>query len=982
MKKRLIFLTVLLVVFAGMFAAVTVSAAAASPTAMWVEPSDTNGLPARIDVFISKTQTSSSGYGSNKVTTYTYTCMLCLPGTTVPADCALSWEGGMSAAVGTEPYDSGSCPVPGKGETTTYTFTEDKTVRKFVVTTYQGSTGVQSIFIDIDESQGTIAAMDGDSTHETCCTGRIYINGQWLNMPKIKGRGNYTWKMSKDKRAYNITLDTKIKFPGIDSDKTKKWSILSEVGDHSLLCNRVGFELAHELGVGQDTASADVWMNGEYQGCYTVTPKYDSFVSKDGYLIEDDNYQETLSVEDGGDPQFSLVGLNGNGSDYNLITVKKIGDNLLLKDGVVDESAENLLAVSAQIQNWLQDAWDAIRSEDGYNSQGKYYTDYIDIESFAKMYLMQEYVKSYDICAGSILFHRDGQTESDKLIAGPIWDLDNSLGSVQNNNNLGSAGDRRSGKGDFIPVITEYKTSIYKTLSRHADFMEEVQHQYNKYWQAFNALPSVVDEMKVEIYDSAMMNHNKVQEISNYNLHKYSGATTLESGTEYAQEMKATTSSKTDWPNYVDNLKSYVTARSLWFYNKFYDPNDPANCEHTYVAQVTAPTCITTGFTTYTCSKCGDSYVDDLTPIIAHDYQNGTCTVCGQTLINVAINCSKGATVTVYETQDVNGACVERATSTNPRNSDTGLIDCSGSGQVNFVVNLEPGYELDSVTAEPTASYNKLKLPADTGITNGYRLTKVSGDVTITVNAIRPLQITSQPTDYTGAAGSTIRFAVGASGDGLTYQWYYKKTGAADFVPSTLTAGTKATYTMKMADKYDGWQYYCVVTDARGNTAQSDTVTVHLSQPPQITVQPVDAADYVGATAAFSVTAETDTGDDLTYQWYYKTPRGTVWKVSPADGNQTATLSVPVTASRSGYQYRCIVKDSHGGSVTSAAATLSAMVKAEITSQPADFSGAVGSTITFKVGAKGDGLKYQWYFKRPGDSDFSKSTLTAGTRAT
>ena len=34
---------------------------------------------------------------------------------------------------------------------------------------------------------------------------------------------------------------------------------------------------------------------------------------------------------------------------------------------------------------------------------------------------------------------------------------------------------------------------------------------------------------------------------------------------------------------------------------------------------------------------------------------------------------------------------------------------------------------------------------------------------------------------------------------------------------------------MKMAAKYDGWQYYCVVTDAYGQTVQTDTVTIHLN---------------------------------------------------------------------------------------------------------------------------------------------------------
>ena len=40
--------------------------------------------------------------------------------------------------------------------------------------------------------------------------------------------------------------------------------------------------------------------------------------------------------------------------------------------------------------------------------------------------------------------------------------------------------------------------------------------------------------------------------------------------------------------------------------------------EHNYVAAVTAPTCTAKGFTTYTCSVCGGSYVADYTDIIPH----------------------------------------------------------------------------------------------------------------------------------------------------------------------------------------------------------------------------------------------------------------------------------------------------------------------------------------------------------------------------
>ena len=68
---------------------------------------------------------------------------------------------------------------------------------------------------------------------------------------------------------------------------------------------------------------------------------------------------------------------------------------------------------------------------------------------------------------------------------------------------------------------------------------------------------------------------------------------------------------------------------------------------HSYEAVVTAPTCKEQGYTTYTCSVCGDSYKADYTDVVAHTWNDGevttpatctaagvktyTCAVCGET---------------------------------------------------------------------------------------------------------------------------------------------------------------------------------------------------------------------------------------------------------------------------------------------------------------------------------------------------------------
>jgi len=567
MNKQALIILFVIALFGYLFptGVIATEAASAAPTLMWIAPSEENGIPAQIDLF--ETDSSASD-GQDR------SYQLFLPGNALPEHCFLSWDGDITAVTGGISYRSGTCPAPAPGTEKIYSFMKgSQPLGSFHIKTYQGSSGVQSVFIDIDESRGTIAAMEGDPDQEISCTGRISINGQWYTMPKIKGRGNNSWSIAKDKFSYNVTLDSKITIAGIDSAATKKWSLLSEVSDHSLLRNRAGFQLAHRMGVGQDTISADVWINGEYRGCYTITPKNDSFITKNGFLIEEDNYKELTPVAEGGDPQFALEGMNGGLLFNNLITVKKIGDNLLKIDGEVDESPENIEKTVAGIRNWLQDAWDAIRADDGYNAKGKYYTEYIDVESFAKMYLLQEYIKSNDVCAGSIFFHRDGAGDNDKLFAGPLWDLDCALGLAENHQYLA---DPRSGKGLFITQISKTRgTSLYKTLGRHDDFMDEVRRQYSIYQPEFDAFAEDVDRLADEIEASARMNHIKVIDLSLGNFHRFGTTTVLEKGTAYEQTMLATTDSKNDWGNYVANLRSFTAARSLWFRNTdFHCPHE------------------------------------------------------------------------------------------------------------------------------------------------------------------------------------------------------------------------------------------------------------------------------------------------------------------------------------------------------------------------------------------------------------------------
>lgn len=116
---------------------------------------------------------------------------------------------------------------------------------------------------------------------------------------------------------------------------------------------------------------------------------------------------------------------------------------------------------------------------------------------------------------------------------------------------------------------------------------------------------------------------------------------------------------------------------------------------------------------------------------------------------------SDHATIDVYYTQDYTSPDEMNVEAAYARSSSTGEIDTSGSGQVNFKVTADEGYTIKSVSAD--ANYKNLKGQEDTGVENLYRLTKITGEVTVTVttvdsamteNSIKINEVNSSPDDW------------------------------------------------------------------------------------------------------------------------------------------------------------------------------------------------------------------------------------------
>ena len=265
--------------------------------------------------------------------------------------------------------------------------------------------------------------------------------------------------------------------------------------------------------------------------------------------------------------------------------------------------------------------------------------------------------------------------------------------------------------------------------------------------------------------------------------------------------------------------------------------------------------------------------------------------------------------------------------------------------------------------------------------------TVISNAAAIHATAATPkITITSQPADYTGEVGTSATFTVAAEGNSeLTYQWQFKNASSSYWQKSSQSGSTTDTLTVPITKARDGQQYRCVITDANGNTVTSNAAAVHATEAaPKITItsQPEDYTGEVGTKATFKVAAE---GNELTYQWQYQNAGSNYWQKSSQSGSTTDTLTVPITKARDGQQYRCVITDADGNTVTSNAAAVhatEATPKITITSQPEDYTGEVGTKATFTVAAEGNELTYQWQYQNVGSSYWQNSSQSGSTTNT
>ena len=269
-----------------------------------------------------------------------------------------------------------------------------------------------------------------------------------------------------------------------------------------------------------------------------------------------------------------------------------------------------------------------------------------------------------------------------------------------------------------------------------------------------------------------------------------------------------------------------------------------------------------------------------------------------------------------------------------------------------------------STSAKANATWNGMKVWCVITDEAGQSVQSEAATVTITIPP--QLAVLTQPKDMTVKSGTTAKFTVSAEGAGkISYQWYYRKSGADNW---TLWKGhTSASTSVKTDDSWDFTQVYCRISDETGSTVDSDPAVIRIYQPLSVVSNPSDSTVSSGQTVQFAVKAQGM--GKLSYQWYRRLSGESKW--TKCKDQTSEVLSFKADATMNGMRVYCIITDNYGYVLHSSSAVLTVTSALRITGQPAQATVHSGETAKFSVKAEGSGLKYQWYYKKAGKSDWT-----------
>lgn len=279
---------------------------------------------------------------------------------------------------------------------------------------------------DADGNGSNLATyLNKDKSRSASATGAIVEpDGSIDNtsIKKIKGRGNTTWTMPK--KSYNITYSDNVSIAGMSEGK--KYSILANYQDDSLSRNRFLYDLSDAVGMpyASDSRYVDFYINGFYWGSYQMCEKIE--VGKNSLIndIDDEAYLNEDGTVNTDFPFVCEIDPNAtDGKDYYVTCDDSI--KVTIKSPELNEGDTGYNEVKEYVKEKFNNFYSAVS---GYKNISKI----ADVDSVAKLYLINEIGKNWDSGISSLFFTwKQDENGTYKFFGSPVWDYDNSLGNAK-----------------------------------------------------------------------------------------------------------------------------------------------------------------------------------------------------------------------------------------------------------------------------------------------------------------------------------------------------------------------------------------------------------------------------------------------------------------------------------------------------------------------------------------------------------------------
>jgi len=320
---------------------------------------------------------------------------------------------------------------------------------------------------------------------------------------QIRGRGNTSW--SAEKKGYSFNLDEPAGL--LDLPSARKWALVSNYEDKSLLRNVIGEYLSGQVGMESrlEVRPVDLWYNGLYWGTYnlceriSIHPARVDITEQDSveglkpeevaYLFEFDGHVE----ENNGKRRalWEKIGYYVNYDPYadevffqfnigkKWLTIKQPEYSQLTAE-MADYAYEEVYYACLSLK---KANWEAINS-------------YLDVRSFVKWYIVEEFMNNTDSSMHSSVFmYKDA---GGKFTLGPTWDFDRSSGNCDYWN-----------PGDEVDSLYTSGAGWFKYLFQCQEAREMLKEEWNAFYEKIADIGEVVDRQAAMLSVSQQYNFER-----------------------------------------------------------------------------------------------------------------------------------------------------------------------------------------------------------------------------------------------------------------------------------------------------------------------------------------------------------------------------------------------------------------------------------------------------------------------------------------